>query len=103
MTATKKAPKRLHHPRRKTVAFRVPRHSTAAMLLEEAGEPIITTTLKFANEKEPTAYEYLSEKLKGKVAAWVDAGPCPMVPTTMLDFTETPPRLLRQGGGHIEQ
>ena len=59
--------------------------------------------LKFANEKEPTAYEYLSEKLKGKVAAWVDAGPCPMVPTTMLDFTETPPRLLRQGGGHIEQ
>lgn len=103
LTATKKVPKHLHHPRRKTVAFRVPKHSTAAMLLEEAGEPIITTTLKFANEKEPTAYEYLSEKLKGKVAAWVDAGPCPMVPTTILDFTETPPRLLRQGGGHVEQ
>ncbi len=102
LTATKKVPRRLHNQRQKTVAFRVPNHPAAAMLIEEVGEPIITTTLKLAGDNEAVAYEDLPEKLKGKVAAWVDAGPCPMVPSTVLDFTETPPRLLREGGGFVE-
>lgn len=103
LPATKKVAKRLCHPKRKTVAFRVPAHPVAAALLAEVGEPIITSTLKLRGEKEAVSHEHLRDILRNaNVDAVADAGPCPMTPTTMLDFTETPPRLLRAGGGRTD-
>ncbi len=103
LPATKKVAKRLCHPKRKTVAFRVPSHPVAAALLAEIGEPVITTTLKLPGADDAVAHDSLRESLAGKqIEAVAESGPCPMKPTTMLDFNETPPRLLRDGGGETE-
>ena len=102
LPAAKKVASRLCHPKRKTVAFRVPAHPVAAALLAEVGEPIITTTLKLKPGGEAIGNDELQDKLRGlPVDAICDAGPCPMTPTTMLDFTKTPPELLRLGGGEV--
>ena len=102
LTATKKVSKRLHHPRRKTMAFRVPSHAVAQALLTAVGEPIISTTLRLGNDDKILEPSDFRERLKGVVDAVVDSGPCPMVPTTVIDFTENEPRLLREGGGKID-
>ena len=101
LQATSKLARHLCHPRRKTMAFRIPDYSITQALLEEVGEPIVTTTLRLAGDNEPLAHEDLRERLNKKVELVLDGGPCPMSPTTMIDFSETPPRLLRQGGGVI--
>ena len=99
LKAGKNVEKRLHHPARKTVAFRAPAHPVALALLQAAGEAIVTTTLRLANDEEPIAHDFLRERLKGKVDLILEAGACQMQPSAVLDFTESPPRLLREGGG----
>ena len=103
LPATKKVSRHLCHPRRRTVAFRCPSHPAARALLEENGGPLITTTLRLAGDDSPLQPEYFRERLKGRVEAVLDAGPCAAAPTTVIDFTETPPRLLREGGGAIDE
>ncbi|MGU9951674.1 MAG: L-threonylcarbamoyladenylate synthase [Gammaproteobacteria bacterium WSBS_2016_MAG_OTU1] len=102
LKALKKNARHLCHPRRKTIAFRVPSHPVAQALLEEANAPIITTTLCL-RDSDPMSPEDFRERLAGIVDAVADAGECSMIPTTVIDFSETPPRLLRQGGGKIDE
>lgn len=102
LAATKKISRNLCHPRRKTMAFRVPAHPVALALLAEAGSPIITTTLRLRDDAAAMPPEEFRERLSGQVEAVLMAGPCSMMPTTVIDFTETPPRLLREGGGAID-
>lgn len=103
LTATKKVSRHLCHPRRRTVAFRVPANPVARAFLEENGGPIITTTLRLAGDDLPLQPEDFRERLKNRVDMVLDAGACPATPTTIIDFTETPPRLLREGGGAIDE
>ncbi len=102
LAATKKVSRHLCHPRRRTVAFRVPSHPAARALLEQNGGPIITTTLRLAGDESPLHPDDFRERLRGLVEVVLDAGPCPASPTTVIDFTESPPRLLREGGGAID-
>ena len=102
LKANKTVAKALHHPSRRTVAFRVLSHPIAQALLSEIGEPIITTTLKLQNDDDPLPYEEIESRLKGKVDCIIDAGECSMEPTTVLDFTENPPRLIREGSGAVD-
>lgn len=99
---SKKTARMLKRPQA-TMAFRIPSHPVALALLHEAGEAILTTTLQLPGDDEPLAHDYLRERLKGAVDAVVESGACPMLQTTLLDFTEMPPRLLREGGGAVEQ
>ena len=101
--AKKKVGRRLlHHPSRRTVAFRVQSHPVARALLEELDEAIITTTLILANDQSPLPHEAMRDRLKNSVDAVLDAGPCEMLPTTVFDCSENPPRLLREGIGEIK-
>ena len=88
--------------RRKTIAFRVPAHPAAQALLAALDAPMITATLRLG-DGEPLLPEDFREQLAGKVEAVVDAGACQMTPTTVIDFGETPPRLLRRGGGEVDE
>ncbi|MGI9307529.1 MAG: L-threonylcarbamoyladenylate synthase [Gammaproteobacteria bacterium] len=103
LTALQKVSRHLCHPRRKTIAFRVPAHPVAQALLEEAGEPIITTTLRMRGDETPLAPSDFRARLSGAVDVVLDAGPCSMTPTTVIDFSESAPRLLRQGGGAVDE
>jgi tRNA threonylcarbamoyl adenosine modification protein (Sua5/YciO/YrdC/YwlC family) len=104
LEATREVPRRLSHPSRKTIGIRVPDHPIALMLLEQIGEPLMSTTLIPQGE---TAALNDVDEIRGRyqsvVDLVVDAGPCADEPTTVVDLTQDPPELLRRGAGAPER
>ena len=100
LEATKEVPRRLSHPSRRTIGLRVPDHAVTQCLLEILGQPLLATTLIAPGESEPMndAAE-IRERFEKSVQAIVDAGACPMRPTTVVDLTGDEPVLVRLGGG----
>ena len=100
--ATREVPRRLQHPRRRTIGIRVPDHPVVRALLSELGEPILSTTLilpgAFAPLNDP---ETIRKRLQGVVDLVIDAGPCAAVPTTVVDLATEPPTITRRGGGDL--
>ena len=100
LPGTKLVPKRLMHPRQRTIGLRVPDHPIAQMLLDVLGEPLMTTTLILPGEPEPLADpEEIRERLRGRVELVVDGGPGGLEPTTLVDLTQDAPQVLRAGKG----
>ena len=94
LEATKEVPRRLSHPSRRTIGLRVPQHKVTQALL--------ATTLIAPGETDPlNDPEDIRERFQKLVAAVVDAGACPMQPTTVIDLSEGEPRLVRQGRGDL--
>lgn len=100
LEATKEVPRRVSHPSRRTIGLRVPAHRVLQMLLEELGQPLLATTFIPAGETEPLneAHE-IRERYQKQLQAVVDAGACPMQPTTVIDLSGDEPVLVRQGRG----
>jgi tRNA threonylcarbamoyl adenosine modification protein (Sua5/YciO/YrdC/YwlC family) len=100
LPATKEVPRRLLHPKKKTVGVRIPQHPVAQALLAELGEPLLSSTLLLPDEPEPltTGWE-IKERLDHAVDAVVDSGECGTVPTTVVDFSEGEPEIVRRGAG----
>ena len=102
LEATKEVPRRLSHPSRRTIGLRVPQHKVTQALLAELGQPLLATTLIAPDETDPlNDPEDIRERFQKLVAAVVDAGACPMQPTTVIDLSEGEPRLVRQGRGDL--
>jgi tRNA threonylcarbamoyl adenosine modification protein (Sua5/YciO/YrdC/YwlC family) len=100
LPATRQVPRRLHHPKRSTVGVRVPAHPVVAALLEELGEPILSSTLLLPGDTEPlNDAAAIRERLEKALDAIVDAGPCPAEPTTVVDLAVDPPLVTRLGRG----
>ncbi len=100
LRATREVPRRLQHPRRKTIGLRVPAHPTARALLEALGEPLMSTTLMLPGESMPLSDPgEIRERLDSQVGLVLDAGACGLEPSTVIDLTEEPPRLVRRGLG----
>jgi tRNA threonylcarbamoyl adenosine modification protein (Sua5/YciO/YrdC/YwlC family) len=100
LEATKEVPRRLSHPSRKTIGLRVPENRITRMLLEELGQPLLSTTLILPGEPEPlTDPDLIREKLEKLIELVIDGGVCGMEPTTVIDLTSPEPVLLRQGRG----
>jgi tRNA threonylcarbamoyl adenosine modification protein (Sua5/YciO/YrdC/YwlC family) len=102
LEATKEVPRRLSHPSRRTIGLRVPEHQVTQALLALFGEPLLATTLIAPGDTEPMndATE-IRQRFQKNLQAVVDAGACPMAPTTVLDYTGDEPVLLRQGRGEL--
>lgn len=102
LEATKEVPRRLSHPSRRTIGLRVPQHKVTQALLAELGQPLLATTLIAPGESEPlNDPQEIRERFEKLVAAVVDAGACPMSPTTVIDLTGDEPSLVRQGRGDL--
>ncbi len=102
LEATKEVPRRLSHPSRRTIGLRVPQHKVTQALLAELGQPLLATTLIAPGETEPlNDPQDIRERFQKLVAAVVDAGACPMQPTTVVDLSDDEPRLVRQGRGDL--
>ncbi|MDQ6628098.1 MAG: L-threonylcarbamoyladenylate synthase [Pseudomonadota bacterium] len=100
LEATKEVPRRVSHPSRRTIGLRVPDHAVTQALLELLGQPLLATTLIAAGETEPiNDPARIRERYEKLVQAIVDAGACPMRPTTVVDLSGPVPVLVRRGGG----
>jgi tRNA threonylcarbamoyl adenosine modification protein (Sua5/YciO/YrdC/YwlC family) len=100
LEATKEVPRRVSHPSRRTIGLRVPDHAVTQALLDLLGQPLLATTLIAPDEIEPmNDPERIRARFEKAVQAIVDAGACPMRPTTVVDLTGDPPVLLRIGSG----
>ncbi|MGN9844613.1 L-threonylcarbamoyladenylate synthase [Nonomuraea sp. H19] len=100
LPATKEVPRRLLHPRKKTVGVRIPDHIVTQALLTELGEPLLSSTLLLPDEAEPMTQGWeIKERLDYVVDAVIDSGECGAVPTTVIDFSQDEPEILRRGAG----
>ncbi|MDE2370848.1 MAG: threonylcarbamoyl-AMP synthase [Burkholderiales bacterium] len=102
LEATKEVPRRLSHPSRRTIGLRVPDHRVTQELLALFGEPLLATTLILPGETEPlNDASEIADRLGKSLQAVVDAGACPMQPTTVIDLSGDEPVLVRQGRGEL--
>jgi tRNA threonylcarbamoyl adenosine modification protein (Sua5/YciO/YrdC/YwlC family) len=100
LPATHEVPRRLMHPKKHTVGVRIPDHVFDQALLAELGEPLLTSTLILPGESEPRSLGWdIKETLDHEVDVVVEAGETPAQPTTMIDWSEDYPEVVRIGAG----
>ncbi|MEQ1526063.1 MAG: L-threonylcarbamoyladenylate synthase [Gallionella sp.] len=100
--ATKEVPKRLQHAKRSTIGIRIPDHPVALALLEELGEPMLSSTLILPDVEWPlNDAELIRELLEKQVELVIDGGAVSVDFTTVIDLTSDTPVLLRQGKGDV--
>lgn len=100
LNATSEVPRRLMHPKRKTLGLRVPDNNIALALMEALGEPLMTSTLIMPGEAFPLTDPYdIRETLQHHLELVIDGGFCGMEPTSVIDLTEDEPNVLRSGCG----
>ena len=100
LPATKEVPRRLLHPKRKTVGVRIPEHVVTQAILTELGEPLLSSTLLLPDQDEPMTQGWeIKERLDHAVDAVIDSGDCGTEPTTVIDFSQPEPEIVRRGAG----
>ena len=101
--ASRETPRRLQHERRRTIGVRIPAHPVPQLLVEELGEPLMSSTLLLPDETVPlTRGHEVQERLSAELAAVLDGGDCGTEPTTVVDLSVRPPMLIRQGKGLLK-
>lgn len=104
LKATPEVPKRLHHPKRKSVGLRVPNHQICLDLLAELGEPLMSVSLILPDEELPmTDPVDIRDTLGHQLDLVIDGGFCGMEPTTVVDLVDDVPVVLRRGLGDFSQ
>lgn len=102
LEATREVPRRVSHPSRKTIGIRVPDHPVALALIEAAGTPLMSTTLIPEGEDDPlNDAQAIDDRYAHQLAAVIDGGACPLLPTTVIDLTSDTPEVIRRGQGDL--
>ena len=102
LRATREVPRRLQHPKRKTIGVRVPAHAAAQALLAELGEPMLSATLILPGTAAPLQdASAIRAALEHDLDLIVDSGSCGVEPTTVIDLTGDEPLVLRRGRGPL--
>ena len=100
LPATREVPRRLVHPKKKTIGLRVPDNPIALGLLDALGEPMMTTTMQLPGDELPLADpEEIRERLEHQVDLVIDGGIGGIEPTTVVDLTVSGGEVVRQGAG----
>ena len=103
LTATSEVPRRLMHPKRKTIGLRVPDHPVAQALLSALGEPLMSSTLIMPGDEYPlTDPQDIRDILEKRVDVILDGGFCGMEATTVVDLSGDAPAVLRHGMGDTD-
>lgn len=104
LPATKEVPRRLMHAKKKTVGVRIPDHAVVQALLAELGEPLVSSTLLLPDQEEPLTQGWeIKELLDNVLDAVVDSGDCGTEPTTVIDFSDGEPEIVRRGAGDVSR
>lgn len=100
LPATREVPRRLQNPRRKTIGLRIPDHKITQALLEELGEPLMSSTLILPGEAMPmTDPDEIRDRLERDVDLVIEGGPCDLEPTTVIELEDGRVTITRQGKG----
>lgn len=100
LPATKEVPRRLAHEKKRTVGVRIPDHPVALALVRELGEPLLSSTLLLPDAQEPLTEGWaIKEEMDHVIDAVVDAGDCGTEPTTVVDWSDGYPEVVRVGAG----
>jgi tRNA threonylcarbamoyl adenosine modification protein (Sua5/YciO/YrdC/YwlC family) len=100
LPATSEVPRRLMHPKKRTVGVRIPSHRVILALLERLGEPVLSSTLILPGEEDPMTDGWtVKEELDHVLDAVIDAGEAGSSPTTVVDFSSGAPEVVRYGAG----
>lgn len=103
LQASKEVPRRLQHPKRYTIGLRIPEHPVALALLEEMGEPLLSSTLVLPGDELPmNDADSIRQRLEQQVDLVMDAGSCGLEMTTVIDLTDEVPMLVRAGKGSLD-
>ncbi len=98
LRATREVPRRLMHPKRKTIGVRVPGHPVAHALLAELDEPMLSATLALRGDAQPLSdADEIRARLEHILDLVIDAGPCGVEPSTVVDLTTDQPLIVRRG------
>ena len=100
LKATHEVPRRLQNPKRKTIGIRIPAHPIAQALLEELGEPLMSSTLILPGQEDPeTDARDIRERLEHDVDLVIDGASCGLEPTTVIDLVDGSMEVVRKGRG----
>ena len=103
LEGTKELPRRILHPKRKTIGLRVPAHAVPQALLAELDEPMLTSTLLLPGDEHPlNDAEEIRDRLERRIDLVIEAGACGLEMTTVVDLTGSAPELVRAGMGSLE-
>jgi len=103
LRATRSLPRRLVHPKRKTIGVRVPAHAVAQALLAELDEPMLSSTLILPDDEQPLSEaNEIRERLERELELVIDSGSGGTEPSTVIDLTSDVPLVLRKGKGSLE-
>ncbi|WEN41804.1 putative protein YciO [Thauera sp. GDN1] len=103
LEGTKELPRRVLHPKRKTIGLRVPEHAVVSALLAELDGPMLSSTLILPGEDLPlTDADEIRDRLGKQVDLVIEAGYCGPEATTVIDLTSGSPELVRAGRGSLE-
>ncbi|MGR6872824.1 L-threonylcarbamoyladenylate synthase [Pseudomonas sp. HK3] len=104
LDGTREVPRRLMNPKKRTIGIRVPSNNIVSALLEELGEPIMTTSLIMPNDDTPLSDPYeIRQMLEHAVDLVIDGGYCGIEATTVVDMTGDAYEIIRQGVGQMEE
>ena len=102
LPATSEVPKRLMHPKKKTIGLRIPGNPVAQALLKELGEPLLTSTLILPDQKDPLDDPYDIENQLGKrIDVFIDSGFGTLSTTSIVDLSGENPEIIRRGVGDV--
>ena len=102
LEGTRELPRRVLHPKRKTIGLRVPAHAVTLALLAALDEPLLTSTLMLPGDESPLTEGWeIQERLDDHLDLIVDGGHCGIEPTTVIDLSQMPPQLRRAGRGAL--
>ena len=102
LRATREVPRRMMHPKQKTVGLRVPDHPIALALLEDLNEPMMTTSMILPGDQYPlNDAVQIRKRIQHHVDLVIDGGACGTIPTTLVDLTDHDPVVIREGKGML--
>lgn len=102
LPATSEVPRRLMHPKKKTIGLRIPRNPICQMLLKELGEPLLTSTLILPNHEDPLDDPYDIEMALGnRIDVFIDGGLGILNTTSVVDLSGDNPEVIRRGVGDV--
>ena len=102
LPASRETPKRVQNPKRSTIGIRVPDHPVPLLILEQLGEPLMSSTLLLPGDELPmTDAREIQERLLHVVDAVIDGGNCGLEPTSVIDMAGDLPVVLREGKGPV--
>ena len=102
LPATSEVPKRLMHPKKKTIGLRIPTNPICQALLQELGEPILTSTLILPGQEDPLDDPYdIENQLSKRIDVFIDGGFGTLTTTSIVDLSGDHPEVVRQGAGDV--